>query len=80
MTCRILLFAVFCIFLTHLSVGQGCENYLPPEDSYKSKNHEAQVEVGWFKEWTDRHGEVLPEALPSLKKWKYPYTKQDYCQ
>ncbi len=79
MTWRILIFAVFSIFLTHLSVGQGCENYLPPEDSYKSKNHEAQVEVGWFKEWTDRHGEVLPEALPSLDKWKYPYTKQDYA-
>ena len=75
------LFLSFCLFFLFCGacLSQGCEDYVPPEDSYKSKNHDARVEVGWFKEWTDQHGEVLPEALNPLEKWKYPYTKQDYA-
>ena len=79
MLSRVLLATVFSVFLTNLVASQGCEDYVPPEDSYEAKNHEARLEVGWFKEWTDRHGEVLPEALQPLEKWKYPYTKQDYA-
>lgn len=73
-------FAIVCAFLsTAWALAQGCEEYQAPEDSYIAKFHEAKVEVGWYKEWTDKYGEKLPEALPPLKKWKYPYTKQEYA-
>lgn len=78
---RYILFFVIClcVLIPEIFFAQGCEDYIPPEDSYVSKNHEAQVDVGWFKEWTNQYGEVLPEALAPLEKWKYPYTKQNYA-
>ena len=59
--------------------AQGCLEFVPPVDTYKAKVHDANVDVGWYSEWTDKFGKILPNALPALKKWDHPFMKNKYA-
>jgi hypothetical protein len=75
---------ILCLYLigeilSQKLFAQGCQPYLPPDDPYQAKTHNAQVDVGWYPEWTEKYGEKLPDALKPLIKWDHPYMKKKYA-
>ncbi len=68
---KVIIFFIGILFLNiNFILAQGCEISEPPKDTYKARTHDAKVEVNWYKEWTDKYGENLPDTLPTLKrKW-----------
>lgn len=67
------------LVLSHNSRAQGCQEFIPDDDTYNVKTHYANVDVGWFPEWVERFGQKLPEPLPPLEKWDHPYMKKKYA-
>lgn len=75
------LIILFLFSITTISelVAQGCQEFIPPDDSYKAKIHKAKVEVDWYPEWTEKFDKVLPKSLPALEKWEHPFMKNKYA-
>ena len=70
---------LFSIHIHQHTQAQGCQPFIPPDDPYKVKTHQAHVDVGWYSEWTEKFGKILPEALPPLEKWDHPFMKKKYA-
>jgi len=51
-------------------------DYVVEDIGFEVVTREAQVETGWYPEWTDLHGEQLPEPLPPQEKWAHPFMHQ----
>ena len=55
---------------------EPCSQYSVDDRGFKFKPQLANVEVEWFKEWTSRFGETLPEPLPPQENWQHPDCSQ----
>jgi hypothetical protein len=51
-------------------------DYAVEEIDFAAMTREARAEVGWYPEWTELHGETLPEPLPPQPRWKHPFMQQ----
>ena len=76
---RLCLLVILSIYVNQNLHAQGCHEFVPPNDTYKAKTHEASVDVGWYSEWTEKFGKILPDALPALEKWDHPFMKKQYA-
>jgi len=51
-------------------------DYVVEDVGFEAVTREARVETGWYPEWTDLHGETLPDPLPPHEKWAHPFMHQ----
>jgi hypothetical protein len=51
-------------------------DYVVEDVGFEVVTRDAQVETGWYPEWTELHGETLPDPLPPQEKWQHPFMHQ----
>jgi hypothetical protein len=64
---------------TPSGVAGACHEYKTKDGKFKWVTQQAEVETRWYKEWTDLHGETLPEPLPPPDHWMHPMLSSRYA-
>jgi hypothetical protein len=64
---------------TAKGVAGACYEYKTKDKKFKWVTQQAKVETRWYKEWTDLHGETLPEPLPPPDHWMHPMLSSRYA-
>jgi hypothetical protein len=64
---------------TERGVQSACYKYKTKDKKFKWTTQQAKVETRWYEEWTDLHGETLPEPLAPPDHWTHPMLSSRYA-
>jgi len=64
---------------TERGVAGACYAYKTKDKKFKWVTQQAKVETRWYEEWTDLHGQTLPEPLPPADHWMHPMLSSRYA-
>ncbi len=64
---------------TESGVTGACYEYKTKDKKFKWTTKQAKVETRWYEEWTDLHGQTLPESLPAPDHWMHPMLSSRYA-
>jgi len=59
--------------------NKGCYVYTTDDDEFNYVSQQAKVETKWYREWTSRHGETLPDSLSAPDTWQHPKLSKRYA-